>query len=163
MRHALNTMAKRIRTEIFWIIGLVVLTNLIWYSILGGLLSNGRLLEIQIHDTYLIVPKLFLVGLTFLVLLLFMYLLRWIHARTINRTLTIFTVVLTTVLLILLLFSWLTSLQEVHDLGRSLYMEINGTDRVQVTLLSHATLTLAVGIVTLFDMTMGYKLIVKKK
>ncbi len=92
-----------------------------------------------------------------------MYLLRWIHASTINKTLTIFTVALTTVVLTLLLFSWLTSLEVIRDLGRPLYMEINGTDRVQVTLLSHAILTLAVGMVALFDMTMGYKLIVKKK
>src|SRR5689334_5086282 len=95
-------MGKRIRTELFWILGVGILTNLIWYSILGDLLSNGRPLEVQNHDTYLIVPKSLLIGLTFFVLLLITYLLRWINSVTMTRTLTIFAVVLTSIVLIFL-------------------------------------------------------------
>lgn len=139
------------------------MTQLIWYSILGHLLFNGRLLEIQDHDTYIIVPKLFLIGLTFLVLLLFMYILRWIHSGAINRTVMIFAVVVITIVLIFLFFDWLSRLENIRGLGRSWHTEINGLDRIPMTLLSHATLTFAIGLLALFDMTIGYKLISKRK
>lgn len=64
-------------------------------------------------------------------------------------------------MLVVLFTSWLTSLETIRIAGRSLYSEINGADSVQMDLFSHAALTFAVGIVTLFDMIMGYKLIPK--
>lgn len=139
-----------------------LLTHLIWWSILGNLTYNGRALEIQDHDTFVIVPKLLLVGLTFAVLVLLMYLFRWVHARAFSEPATIFVVALTTAVLIFLFFSWLSSLQAIQILGRSLYSETKGADRVQMFLLSHAILTFTVGIVALFDMTMAYKLVPKK-
>ena len=150
-------------TELLWLQGVVTLTYFIWYSILGHLLINGRLLEIQNHDIYIIVPKLVLVGMTFLVLLLVMYILRWIHSKVINRTVIIFAVVLITIVLIFLFFDWLISLRSIRDFGESWYTEVRGADRIPMALLLHATLTFAVGIVALLDMTIGYKLIVKKK
>ncbi|MFD1000271.1 hypothetical protein ACFQ21_13190 [Ohtaekwangia kribbensis] len=156
-------MGKGIRTELLWLLGVVILAQLVWYSILGQLLFNGRLLEIQDHDAFIIVPKLFLVGLTSLVLLLFMYVLRWIHSKAINRTVIIFAVVVLTIVWIFLFLDWLIGLQNIRDLGKSWHTEINGADRVPMTLLSHASLTFAVGIVALFDMIIGYKLIAKKK
>jgi hypothetical protein len=157
------SMGKRLRTELLWLLGIVILIQLVWYSILGQLLFNGRLLEIQDHDTFITIPKLFLVGLTFLVALLFMYVLRWMHSREINRTVMIFAVVVITIVWIFLFLDWLISLQNIRDLGKSWHAEINGADRVSMTLLSHASFTLAVGIVALLDMIIGYKLIVKKK
>jgi len=154
-------MRKKLTIEIFWIVGVVILSNLILYSILGDLLTNGRLLEIQNHDTFLIVPKTHLISLTFIAVLLYMYLLRWIYSKEINRTRTIISEALSTVLLISLLIPWLKSLKVIHVLGTSLYTEIKGIDRVQMTLLYHAALTLVLGLVALFDMTMGYKLIRK--
>ncbi len=156
-------MRKRLRTELLWLLGVVTLAYFIWYSILGHLLFNGRLLEIQNHDTYIIVPKLVLVGITFLVLLLVMYVMRWVHSKTINRTAIILAVVLITIVLMFLSFDWLISLRGIRDLGRSWHAEVGGADRVPMALLLHATLTFAVGIVALLDMTIGYKLIVKKK
>jgi hypothetical protein len=152
----------KFKSEISWIMRIVLLTHLIWWSILGNLTYNGRALEIQDYDTFVIVPKLLLVGLTFAVLVLLMYLFRWVHARVFSRPVTIFVVALTTAVLIFLFFSWLSSLQTIRILGRSLYSETKGADRVQMFLLSHATLTFTVSIVALFDITMAYKLVPKR-
>jgi hypothetical protein len=135
----------KFKTEYYWIFGTGILTHLIWRSILGDLTYNGRPLEIQDHDTYFIVPKLLLVALTFLVILFFMYLLRWVHKRTINKWSIMVILSLTTVMFVFLFFNWLTSLETIQTLGRTLYSETKETDRVQMTLISHATLTFAVG------------------
>ena len=138
------------------------MTHLIWRSILGDLTYNGRPLEIQDHDTYVIVPKLALVGLTFVLLLSLMYLLRWVHGMTMTPSTTLYIVTVTTIILILLFFTWLTGLRAIDVPWRSLYLEVNGTDRIQMALLSHAVLTFSVGVVALFDLTIGYKLLPKK-
>jgi hypothetical protein len=156
-------MRKNLTTEVFWLIGIAILTYWIAYSILGDRILNGKTLELQNHDTYIIVPKIPLLVLVFAVLLLIMYLFRWLHATAMNRTVIIFAITTTPIILILLFFRWLSSLEIIREMGQSSVVDLGDINRVQMTLFSHALLTLTLGLLTLFEMTMGYKLVTKRK
>ena len=90
-----------------------------------------------------------------------MYLLRWVHAREVKKSATLFIVAFTTVVIIVIFVKWLTSLRTIDLPWTSLYQEVNGADRVQMALLAHALLTFVLGVVGLFDIIMAYKLLRK--
>ena len=150
---------KRLRTEVFWLIGMFILAYWVLYSMLGKSLSNGRVLEIQKHDSYYIVPKSLLIILTFVLLSVLMYVLRWFHFLRIEKRMVVTILSLATIVLGVLFLQWLNELGFVRQLDEVTYMKQNETDRIQMTLLSHIVFTIAVGFVVLLDMALVLKIV----
>ncbi|MEH0156316.1 hypothetical protein V6R21_19350 [Limibacter armeniacum] len=51
-------MKKRFLKEIYWLIGAIVITILLGFSLFGERLFVGGTFEIQLHDTFLSTPKM---------------------------------------------------------------------------------------------------------
>lgn len=159
MTNSAKSAAAKFWTEVFCVIGVFILTNFVLYSFLGNTLFNGNRLEIQNHDTYLVIPKGFLIAVTFALLLILSYVLRWIHALTIGKVIVIVLSVLSTLLLVGHFVIWWASLLWIDHLSASIYSEINGKDRIQSDLLVHTALTLTLGVVALIDLILVHKLV----
>jgi hypothetical protein len=78
-------MRAKLTIELYWLLGTVVLTGLFGLWIFGDKIFDPKPVDIQLHDTYFVFPKLLLLAVILLLLLTTIYLVRVIHYKLDNR------------------------------------------------------------------------------
>ena len=152
-------MKTRVFKEIFWILGATLTTLIIGYILFDDKLFNGRLLDLQVHDTYYIFPKTFFLVLIGLTLLISIYLIRGLYWKSNKRFVNVvLTLILAIILYDLLHYaSWLYGY--VKDSGFYVYDEASQTEKISQFLLTYWYLTIINSILILTLTTTIYKTI----
>lgn len=151
------------KKELYWILGTILLTLTIGVIIFGDKLFNGYLLDLQIHDTYYIFPKYFLLAAIFTFLLIVVYLNRLIYWKFTNRILNILTAVILLLLLVGLInyTNWISSYVE-----ESGYYSLNKrtqTERIPEFTMALWILTIVIIATIVTTVTTVYKIARLKK
>jgi hypothetical protein len=156
-------MSTKLRKEMYWILGTIMLTLTIALFIFGDKLFNGRLLDLQLHDTYFIFPKTLFVTAIFIFLLIGMYLNRGIFSKLENKAASILvTIVLLFILLgIIRYLNWIYGY--VNDSGYYIFDERSQTERISEFTMTHWILTIVILATMVTIMTTGYKIIKPKR
>jgi hypothetical protein len=81
----INEMRAKLTRELYWLLGTVILTGLIGLWIFGDKLIDSTPIDIQLHDTYYVFPKTYLLTIVFLGLLTTTYLTRGIYFKLNNK------------------------------------------------------------------------------
>lgn|GEM_PF-5331114 len=166
-KHRLDVCKKRDEDKIWQRVVLVTWDNFVdlgyWTPIFGRNLFNGRLLDLQLHDTYIVFPKtLFMAG-VFILLLGGMYLNRRIYFKLNNRTLSILLAIILTFFLYVLISYWDWNYGYLKDSGYYLFDESSQTEKISEFLITHWVLTIVILVTSVTIATTGYKIIERKK
>jgi hypothetical protein len=156
-------MKAHLKKELYWALGIICLTQIAGFVIFGGKLFNGRLLDLQIHDTYFIFPKYFFLAAVFIFLLVGMYLNRAIYWKLNNRVLSVLTMLILTLVLIGLInyMNWVYGY--VKDSGYYLFDERSQTERISEFVMTYWILTIVIFVTVSAIMTTGYKILKPKR
>jgi hypothetical protein len=82
-------MKKRLTIEVFFILGVASLTLLVGLILFQNKLFDGKDLDLQLHDTYIILPKTFLLLAVFATLLVLVNLARAVYHKLNNKLVNI--------------------------------------------------------------------------
>lgn len=155
-------MNTRLRKELYWILGTISLTILIVLLIFGDKLFNGRLLELQLHDTYFIFPKFLFVTIIFILLAVGMYLNRGIYWKMNNKAIGILLTIMLVIILLRLLSYWNWIYGYVNDSGYYSFDERSQTERISEFTMTYWILTIIIMMLVVTILTMGYKILKPK-
>jgi hypothetical protein len=153
-------MRAKLTRELYWLLGTVILTGLIGLWIFGDKLIDSTPIDIQLHDTYYVFPKTYLLTIVFLGLLTTTYLTRGIYFKLNNK---IINGILTVLLLIIFVgqIIYLDSVNGLESHLRVLYSrEVNKeiqTDILSGFKVTKATLWILLIITGTILATTGYK------
>jgi hypothetical protein len=155
-------MITRSRKELYWLLGTISLTLTIGLVIFGDKLFNGRPLDLQIHDTYFIFPKILFLTVIFICLLGGMYLNRAIYNKWDNRAVSILVAILLTFIVIRLISysDWIYGY--VKDSGYYIFDERSQTERISEFTMTHWVLTIIISVTLVTIVTTGYKILKPK-
>jgi hypothetical protein len=151
-------MRTRLKTEFYWLLGTIAVTVIIGLLIFENSLFNGRLLDLQVHDTYFIFPKMLFLTIMFVTLLASTYLIRVIYWKVNNRVVNVtLTLVLICVLTRLLIY-WNWIYAYVQDSGFYLFDERTQTERISEFTVTNWILPVFVLVTIVAIGTTGYKI-----
>ncbi len=155
-------MNAKLKKELYWILGTILVTLIIGLLLFNDKLFNGRLLDLQVHDTYFVFPKMLFVTAIFTVLLVSMYLNRGIFKGLDNRALSISLILILTVILIGLInySNWIYGY--VKDSGYYLFDERTETEKISKFTMLHWVLVIFILVIVITILTTGYKIIKSK-
>ncbi len=162
----INEMRARIISEIYWVLGTVILTGAIGLWIFGDQILDSTPVDIQLHDTYYVFPKTILLTVIFIGLLTTTYLTRGIYFKLNNK---IINGILTILLLIILLgqimyLDWVNGLEShlrvLYSREMDKGIQANALSGFKVTKGTLWTLIIITGTILA---TTGYKTIRKKR
>ena len=123
-------MSTKLRNELYWIVGTILLTLTIGLLIFGDKLFNGRLLDLQLHDTYFIFPKTLFVTAIFVFLMGSMYLNRGIYNKLENKVASVLVTIVLIFILLGLVRYWNWIYGYVKDSGYYLFDERSQTEKI---------------------------------
>lgn len=136
----------------------MLLTLTIGVIIFGDKLFNGNLLDLQIHDTYYIFRKYFLLTAIFIFLLISIYLNRLIYWKSNKRVFSILTIIVLVVFLIGLVnyTNWIYGYSK--DYGYYTINEKTQTERISEFTMTFWILTIMTLTTIVTIATTGYKI-----
>ncbi len=97
-------MKARLIKELYWILGTIILFILTGLILFGKALFNGRSIEIQLHDTYFVFAKSFLLTIIFIGFLTTNYLIKVLYYKGNDAILNSILVLLLMILFVILVF-----------------------------------------------------------
>lgn len=156
-------MSTKLRRELYWIIGTILSTLIIGLLIFGDRLFNGRALDLQVHDSYFIFPKILFLTAIFIVLLLGMYLNRGIYNKLNNRVANIVLAIVLTFICFGLKRYWDWIYGYVKDSGYYMLDERSQSEMVSEFTMTHWILAIIIPMIMLTIITTGYKIVKPKK
>jgi hypothetical protein len=156
-------MKTRFREELYWLLGTMSLTLVIGLLFFGRNLFNGRLLDLQLHDTYIIFPKSFFMAGVFIFLLTGTYLNRGIYRKLNKRSVSILLTIILALLLFVLISYWDFNYGYLQDAGYYLFDERSQTERISDFLMTHWSLIIIILVTSVTIFTTGYKIIKPKQ
>jgi uncharacterized protein with ParB-like and HNH nuclease domain len=156
-------MNTKLRRELQWIIGTILSTLIIGLLIFGDRLFNGRALDLQLHDTYFIFPKILLLAAIFIFLLLGTYLNRVIYNNANNKVANIVLAIFLALILFKLKKYWDWIYGYVKDSGYYMSDERSQTEKISEFTMTHWILLVIMLMTIVTLITAGYKIIKPKK
>ena len=155
-------MKTPLKKELYWVLGTISLTLTVGLIIFGDKLFNGRLLDLQVHDSYFIFHKYLFLTAIFIFLLGGMYLNRGIFNILDNRVVSILVAIILTFILIGLISysNWIYG--HVKDSGYYSFDERSQTERISEYTMTHWVLTIMIIVTGVTIMTTGYKIVRRK-
>jgi len=152
-------MSKSLIKELYWILGTILLTLTIGVLSLGSKLFNGQLLDLQLHDTYFIIPKMLLMSGIFIFLLMNAYINRRIWNRLNNRLLGSSMVIILTLFLIVLVNYWNWVYGYANDSGYYVFDKYIRTEKISEFTMLHWLLPIVIVATFITIVTTGLKII----
>src|SRR5688572_21675433 len=137
-------MSTKLRRELYWILGTVLLTLTIGLFIFGDKLFNGRFLDLQLHDTYFIFPKTLFLTAIFIFLLGGMYFNRGIYNKLENKVVSVLGTIVLIFILLGLISYWNWIYGYVNDSGYYIFDERSQTEKISEFTMTHWVLTIII-------------------
>ena len=151
-------MKTSLNKELRWLLGTTALSAIIALGFFGKKLFNGHPLELQIHDTYYLFPKYFLLSAIFIILLISVYLNRLSYWKSNNRRMNILLFILLIIFLLPLInyASWTYGFTK--DSGYYFFNERTQAERISEFTMTLWILTIVIVATFMTIVVTGYKM-----
>ena len=133
-------MKKRLTIEISLVIGVALSSFLVGLILFRNKLFDGKDLDIQFHDTYIVLPKTFILLVIFTILLMLIYFVRAIYHKLNSKPVNVIlgTLLILALTVLVMYVNWLDG-YESHM--RALYSEQFGDDSNEIQIEDSLTRT----------------------